>query len=111
MLNFVTSAFKVHAASCRREVPREPLLLVIRSFGGAVAWAGQGSPLDEADESITHQVCHWIQLGNPCPTEERRSPTGTIDDLQVSTTIPEQAAWCPGSDVLGTRMPRCRMQH
>lgn len=40
----------------RREVPREPLLLVIRSFGGAAAWAGEGSPLDEADDSITHQV-------------------------------------------------------
>jgi pescadillo len=40
----------------RREVPREPLLLVIRSFGGVAAWAGEGSPLDEADESITHQV-------------------------------------------------------
>ncbi len=40
----------------RREVPREPLLLVIRSFGGTAAWAGEGSPLDEADESITHQV-------------------------------------------------------
>lgn len=39
-------------------MPREPLLLVIRSFGGMAAWAGEGSPLDEADESITHQV--WL---------------------------------------------------
>lgn len=57
----------MHAARCRREVPREPLLLVIRSFGGAVAWAGQGSPLDEADESITHQVCHWTHVSKPLP--------------------------------------------
>ena len=39
-----------------REVPQEPLLFVIRAFGGTVAWDGEGSPLKEADESITHQV-------------------------------------------------------
>lgn len=39
-----------------REVPQEPLLFVIRAFGGTVAWDGEGSPLREADESITHQV-------------------------------------------------------
>lgn len=39
-----------------REVPQEQLLLVIRSFGGTAAWDGPGSPLAEADESITHQV-------------------------------------------------------
>lgn len=37
-------------------MPREQLLLVIRSFGGVAAWAGDGSPLDESDESITHQA-------------------------------------------------------
>lgn len=41
---------------CRREVPREVLLLVIRSFGGVAAWDGAGSPHAEADECITHQV-------------------------------------------------------
>lgn len=39
-----------------REVPREQLLVVIRSFGGKVGWEGEGSPLKEDDESITHQV-------------------------------------------------------
>ena len=64
---WVKSAADVCAVHCRREVPREPLLLVIRSFGGAVAWAGQGSPLDEADESITHQVCHWTHIRKSLP--------------------------------------------
>ena len=35
-----------------REVPREQLLFVIR----VVAWQGEGSPMDESDERITHQV-------------------------------------------------------
>lgn len=39
-----------------REVPREQLLFVIRAFGGVVAWQGEGSPMDESDERITHQV-------------------------------------------------------
>ena len=39
-----------------REVPREQLLFVIKAFGGVVAWQGEGSPMDETDEHITHQV-------------------------------------------------------
>lgn len=39
-----------------REVPREQLMFMIRAFGGKVAWAGEGSPLEEGDESITHQA-------------------------------------------------------
>ena len=49
----------------RREVPQEQLLLVIRSFGGIAAWAGEGSPLDEADDSITHQVMALLLLEAP----------------------------------------------
>lgn len=39
-----------------REVPREQLLLVVRSFGGEAGWDGEGSPIREGDERITHQV-------------------------------------------------------
>ena len=39
-----------------REVPREQLLFVVRAFGGVVAWQGEGSPMEESDERITHQV-------------------------------------------------------
>lgn len=39
-----------------REVPRESLLFVIHAFGGTVSWEGEGTPLEESDQSITHQV-------------------------------------------------------
>lgn len=45
-----------------REVPREPLMFVVRAFGGAVAWDGEGSPFTEASEAITHQVIYMSPL-------------------------------------------------
>ena len=42
-----------------REVPREALTFVIRSFGGLVSWEATDAPgasYPEADEAITHQV-------------------------------------------------------
>lgn len=40
-----------------REVPREPLLLLLRSFGAdAVSWEGPGAPLKVDDPRITHAI-------------------------------------------------------
>lgn len=42
-----------------REVPREPLVFIIRCFGGEVSWDRTlfaGSTFDEDDETITHQI-------------------------------------------------------
>jgi len=51
-----SSLFKGMNFFLGREVPREQLSLVIQSFGGIVGWDGEGSPFDEMDERITHQV-------------------------------------------------------
>jgi hypothetical protein len=32
------------------------MLCACRAFGGVAGWDGQGSPVEETDESITHQV-------------------------------------------------------
>ena len=42
-----------------REVPREALTFVVRSFGGVVSWeesGASGAPYPASDESITHHV-------------------------------------------------------
>jgi len=39
-----------------REVPRYSLEFVVRCFGGIVSWDGPDAPLQENDESITHQI-------------------------------------------------------
>jgi hypothetical protein len=40
-----------------REVNRESLFFVLKSFGGEVGWDGPQSPFDDSDEDITHHVC------------------------------------------------------
>lgn len=42
-----------------REVPREPLVFILRSFGGLVSWDKTlfpGSTFEETDETIDYQI-------------------------------------------------------
>lgn len=51
--------FKGFKIFLNREVPRESLVFIIRSFGGEVSWdkyLAVGSTFAENDESITHQI-------------------------------------------------------
>ncbi|XP_073151670.1 pescadillo homolog isoform X1 [Henckelia pumila] len=48
--------FKTMKFFLSREVPIESLLFVIPAFGGTVSWEGEGAPLEESDQSITHQI-------------------------------------------------------
>ena len=43
-----------------REIPREPLVFMIRAFGGEASWdatVAPGSTYEIDDKSITHQIC------------------------------------------------------
>merc|ERR1712241_222769 len=54
------SLFKNMKFFLSREIPREPLVFMIRSFGGEVSWdntAAPGSTYHVDDTSVTHQIC------------------------------------------------------
>ena len=51
--------FKGLKVFLNREVPREPLVFLLRCFGAEVSWDKLlfvGSTFDENDETITHQI-------------------------------------------------------
>lgn len=51
--------FKGLKVFLNREVPREPLVFVLRCFGAEVSWDKLlfvGATFDEGDETITHQI-------------------------------------------------------
>ena len=52
--------FKGAKVFLNREVPREPLVFMIRAFGGQVSWDASlagGATFSEDDKGVTHQVC------------------------------------------------------
>ena len=54
--NALTTLFDGLCIFVSRETPVESLEFVIRSFGGTVAFDGDGSPCDESDARITHHI-------------------------------------------------------
>jgi pescadillo len=79
-----------------REVPREPLLLVIRSFGGAVAWEGPGSPLPADDPAITHTVMDRPAIpGTPVPGRAYIQPQWVFDSANFRVRADERK-YAPG---------------
>lgn len=58
-INRLKNLFKGLHIFINREVPREPLVFIIRCFGGKVSWDKSifiGATFDEDDECITHQI-------------------------------------------------------
>ena len=54
--------FKGTKVFLNREVPREPLVFMVRAFGGQVSWdstLANGASFDEDDKTVTHQVSHF----------------------------------------------------
>lgn len=55
-LQQLRNLFSAHRIFLNREIPKEPLTLIIRSCGGVVSWDGLPNSFPESNEYITHQI-------------------------------------------------------
>ncbi|KAG7670176.1 hypothetical protein Ndes2526A_g06507 [Nannochloris sp. 'desiccata'] len=79
-----------------REVPREQLLLVVRSFGGDAGWAGEGSPLSEDDQRITHHIVDRPAVGGTVyETREYVQPQWIFDSANARVIV-RAVLYAPG---------------
>ena len=82
------SLFKNLIIWLAREVPREPLMLLIRSFGGIACWDGVGSPYTESDEEITHQIVDRPVQGHVHIGREYIQPQWVFDCANFRILVP-----------------------
>lgn len=73
-----------------REVPREPLVFIIRCFGGKVSWDKNcfvGATFDEDDESITHQIVDRPSLVKQYISRDYVQPQWVFDSVNQSKLL------------------------
>lgn len=78
-----------------REVPREQLLLVIRSFGGVAGWDGNGSPISEDSPSITHHIMDRPKPLRIFPGRDYVQPQWVFDSTNARVLV-RTALYGPG---------------
>ncbi|XP_050094553.1 pescadillo homolog [Anopheles aquasalis] len=74
-----------------REVPREPLVFIIRSFGGRVSWDKRlfvGATFDESDETITHQIVDRPSLEKQYISRDYIQPQWVFDSVNQRRLLP-----------------------
>ncbi|KAL7739636.1 hypothetical protein ACLKA6_018847 [Drosophila palustris] len=74
-----------------REVPREPLVIIIRSFGGKVSWDSSvfaGATYDESDETITHQIVDRPSLSTQYISRDYIQPQWLFDCVNQRQLLP-----------------------
>ena len=74
-----------------REVPREPLVFIIRCFGGKVSWDKNcfvGATFDEDDETITHQIVDRPSLAKQYISRDYIQPQWIFDSVNQSKLLP-----------------------
>lgn len=74
-----------------REVPREPLVFIIRCFGGEVSWDKDlfvGSTFDENDESITHQIVDRPSIDKQYISRYYVQPQWVFDCVNLRQLLP-----------------------
>lgn len=74
-----------------REVPREPLVFLIRCLGGKVSWDKTlfvGATFDETDESITHQIVDRPSVGKQYMSRDYVQPQWVFDCVNQRQLLP-----------------------
>jgi len=76
-----------------REVPREPLVFMIRSVGGEVSWcetAAPGSTFKEDDDRVTHQISDRDKIDNKKLGRFYVQPQWIFDSINRRTKLNEK---------------------
>ncbi|XP_063821918.1 pescadillo homolog [Ostrinia nubilalis] len=74
-----------------REVPREPLVFIIRCFGGEVSWDKDhfvGATFDESDESIAYQIVDRPSMEKQYLSRYYIQPQWVFDSVNARTLLP-----------------------
>ncbi|XP_029668163.1 pescadillo homolog [Formica exsecta] len=74
-----------------REVPREPLVFILRCFGGEVSWDKLlfvGATFDENDETITHQIVDRPSMKKQYVSRYYIQPQWIFDSVNAGELLP-----------------------
>ncbi|XP_063620418.1 pescadillo homolog [Cydia splendana] len=74
-----------------REVPREPLVFLIRCFGGEVSWDRNmfvGATFDESDESINYQIVDRPSMDKQFLSRYYIQPQWVFDSVNARALLP-----------------------
>ncbi|XP_022344968.2 pescadillo homolog [Crassostrea virginica] len=98
-INKLQNLFKGLKFFLNREVPRETLVFIIRSFGGEVSWhksVAVGASFPESDESITHQIVDRPQTTNQYLSRYYVQPQWVFDSVNANSLLPMES-YFPGA--------------
>ncbi|XP_055610416.1 pescadillo homolog [Uranotaenia lowii] len=90
-MNKLKNLFKGLKFFINREVPREPLVFIIRCFGGRVSWDRNlfvGATFDESDETITHQIVDRPSLNKQYISRDYVQPQWIFDSVNQRKLLP-----------------------
>ncbi|XP_012523179.1 pescadillo homolog [Monomorium pharaonis] len=83
--------FKGIKVFINREVPREPLVFILRCFGGEVSWDKLlfvGATFEENDETITHQIVDRPTMNKQYISRYYVQPQWVFDSVNARELLP-----------------------
>ncbi|KAK6638046.1 hypothetical protein RUM44_008471 [Polyplax serrata] len=90
-LQKLKTLFKDKKFFLNKEVPREPLVFVIRCFGGFVSWdkaCFEGATFDESDETIAYQIVDRPSMDKQYLSRYYLQPQWIFDSVNACELLP-----------------------